>query len=146
MTKRNQMNHDIMTGWLENHPEHKELVSIMQAAGQAFADNLKAEMFGNKAEANKETSIVIAVGKAAEKAFYPYLQSTLKNPRIVLGSICKYPQIVITEVHTIELSKIEGVKVQTESIKEGDYSFERYTINYRLHDLDYMVSVVIKSK
>lgn len=146
MTKRNQMNHDIMTGWLENHPEHKELVSIMQAAGKAFTDNLKAEMFGNKAGADKETSLVIAVGKTAEKAFYPYLQSTLKNPRIVTGSNAGLPQIVIDKTHTINLDKVEGVEIQTESVTEGSYTFERCTINYRLNDLDYLVQVVNRSK
>lgn len=131
------------------NPEHKELVKIMQDAGTPFFDNLKAEMFG-EAEAIKETSLYIAVGRAAGEIFYPYLESSLKNPRIVdnlnCGSGCPLPTIKIDKTHTICLNKITDVHIKTESIEEGDYSFIRYCIDYKQNDLDYTIHIVLRSK
>lgn len=146
MTTRYQKNLDIMTGWLENHPEHKALVSVLLDAGKAFSDTLTVKYFGGDTDTIKKTSLDISVGKAAGKVFYPYLTSTLKNPKVVVSSNDGIPEVVIDKTHSIDLSKVNEVEVKTESIKEGDYSFERFKVTYKLHDLDYMIHIVTSTK
>lgn len=143
-----QKNQELLKGWLDSHPEQKEFVSVLQAAGKAFIERKTAEKSGIKVEQIQKTEVLISVGQAVnEQKFISYLESRVKNPRVLFNSLHGKSQCIISGVGYVvaafTLADVENIQITAE--KDDTSAFNKYIVKYRMKnlDLDYQMLVTI---
>lgn len=148
VTEKYQKNQELLKGWLDSHPEQKEFVSVLQAAGKAFIECKNAEKSGTNIEQFHKTEVLLSVGQAlGEKKFISYLESCVENPRILFNSLHGKPQCIISGVGYVvaafTLTDVENIQITAK--KDDTSAFNKYIIEYHMknRDLDYQMSVTI---
>lgn len=151
VTEKYLKNQELLKGWLDSHPEQKEFVSVLQAAGKAFIERKTAEKSGIKVEQMQKTEVSLSVGQVvSEKKFISYLESCVENPRILFSSFNGTPQCTISGVGYVVvafiLADVENIQITTK--KDDTSAFDKYIIKYHMKnlDLDYQMSVTIWKK
>lgn len=145
-TEKYQKNQELLKGWLTSHPEQKEFVSVLQGAGKAFIDCKTAEKSGINIERIEKSEILISVGQTVnEQNFVSYLQSHVKNPRVLFTSFDGVPQCIISSVgYTVTTFTLANVKNIRIAAKNNDTSaFDKYIIKCHSNNLDYEILVTI---
>lgn len=131
--KRYHKNQELVKAYITKHPKLKEFTSILEKASNT-ENNVK---------------VTISIGKAECKdVFLSYLESCIKNPRILFTVTDNLPMVLISDksytLTSICLADMSNLKIYADCTGE---SFDRYNIRYTLKKptgrLDYNMRIVI---
>jgi len=98
---------------------------------------------------HRNTVITISIGKMSKKRFLFYLNSSVKNPRILFTSRSKdnksIPQIIISDkAYTVVCFSLDDVKIisyKTEN--NGTSPFDKYDFVVHIGKFDYEMEMII---
>ncbi len=99
---------------------------------------------------HRNTAITIGIGKMSKKGFSFYLNSSIKNPRILFTSWNKnnksMPQIIISDrAYMVMCFSLDDVKIISYKTENDDCAspFDRYNFVVHIGKFDYDMTMVI---
>lgn len=143
--ERYKRNQELLKGWLFSHPEHKELVSVLQKVTEIYTSRKAARKSGE--EATEEVKLSVSIGQAvSEKEFISYLSSYIDNPKILFSSLTGKPYFIISDdgcaVAAFTLEDIRNIKTDKET--DASCNFDRWCFRFSIEGkFDYVIYVTI---
>lgn len=143
--ERYKRNQELLKGWLASHPEHKELVSVLQKVTEIYTSRKAARKSGE--EVAEEVKLSVSIGQAvSENNFSSYLTSYIFNPKVIFSSFVGKPYFIISDdgygVAAITLEDIRNIQTNKET--DASCDFDRWCFRFSIDGkFDYEISVTI---
>ncbi len=147
--------HDIDREFLINHGLVEE--ADYKLLKELFTNNKRIKEFihaftemQRAATEHRETAITISIGETTKDGFFFYLNSSVKNPRILFTSWNEdnqsIPQIIISgRAYTVMCFSLDDVKIISCKIENDDCtcSFDRYNFVVHIGKFDYDMTMIV---